>query len=250
MSILDSLRYPGLILATALGTVVLEDAAIAQPVQYDQLPACGGQALGFNSSALTWFCSNTGPGVTTQIAPGHVIGNGDTISEVPGDWLSTTVLNRALGITQGSILVQTASGVALLAPGTAGAEVFSAGSGANLITAVPEHFWAWSWDTNTVIQTGTVILDAYTNPTSATIDNVVTVTGGLSTPGATVTVIANGTSLSGCTALNMGTLTTRASCTGGATTLAAGSVVSFVVVSTSGTPDGAQIKVNYHIGTP
>ena len=66
-----------------------------------------------------------------QLSPGNIAGNNTAATRPPQNATVTSVLDRALGSTRGAILRRGASGWEIVAPGTAGLPLVSAGAGAD-----------------------------------------------------------------------------------------------------------------------
>ena len=81
--------------------------------------------------ALAWLALCGAAHAQVQLSPGNIAGNNTAATRPPQNATVTSVLDRALGSTRGAILRRGASGWEIVAPGTAGLPLVSAGAGAD-----------------------------------------------------------------------------------------------------------------------
>ena len=211
------------------------------------------------SSALTPAWAQFGPSNSPAVyGPGPQAGNGTTLT--PGEIVANSgsvngpgvasalsaVIDRALGSAQGDILYRGSSGWVVLVPGGAGQELLAGGSGANPAWATVERGWGLSWSSTTTVATGTYPVSIVKNATIE-IDSVDTYTGGTSSPGFGLAVLANGATICGGGTISVGTTDVTTTC---GNTLTAGETVDMQVVSVTGTPDAALTQINWHVVAP
>lgn len=77
-----------------------------------------------------WEAPSGGAGLPS-IANGHIIGNSSGSTATAGDVTLTSIIDIALGNTRGALAMRGASGWTIIAPGTSGYALLSAGSGAD-----------------------------------------------------------------------------------------------------------------------
>lgn len=146
-----------LMLATALGALVLSETAGAQPfvgpVQYQNLPDCqdiGGSHLNYTASTGVISCGAgnglvAGNGITinlgtislTAIADGDVLANITGSSASPVGVALSAVMDHDLGSTEGDILYRGPSAWVVLGPDTSGEALLTQGAAAAPLWGVP-----------------------------------------------------------------------------------------------------------------
>jgi hypothetical protein len=243
MNPLDNIRT-AVMVGAALGAVVISDKAAAQPVEWPSVPLCNdvnGQHLNSNSN-LTLAC---GTSASTFMLPAwDVLGNPSGVT-APAEAASlSSIIDGAMGSTEGEVLQRGPSGWITLGPGTAGQQLVSGGAAAPNLFATTEHTWGYSFSSNVNVTTGTYPI-VITQAQTLIIDGVSAYTGGSASPSFVVAVTSNGTTLTGCGAITVSIAVANTACTG-ANTIALGAAIDLVVVSVTGTPNGSLLQINWH----
>lgn len=91
-----------------------------------------------------WEAPSGGAGLPS-IANGHIIGNSSGSTATAGDVTLTSVIDIALGNTRGALAMRGASGWTIIAPGTSGYALLSAGSGADPVYGQVRHASRGAW---------------------------------------------------------------------------------------------------------
>ena len=212
--------------------------------------------------------------IPSTITDGECHDNGYTSNPTNGDDLGTVASTQSGAGTYAfseSILGvgATAKQAATLPGGTSGQFQVNTGSGSFGGVAFSGDMTATSAGATTVTKTNGVAFGACANgcttrpatlgwpdgveaktytafmaaPAAGTVASVVYQTGGTSSPGFTLSIQINGTPISGCTALSVGTTLTTATCTG-LNAFPAGARLTGVVSSITGTTSDAAAQLN------
>ena len=244
-----------LVVATSLGAVTV---AKAQPIQYPAIPNCpdtGGSHLNYTASSLLFSCGTSGGG------GGGSVTEVDTGTGLTGGPITTSGTISFATVATNTILSNISGGTAAPTPNSMSANLdYALGSTSGMIALrggsgwgayVPEHGWTLSWATGVTVTAATypvvVALRGPSGDASAkvVIDTVDVITAGTSSPGFTAAVVNSGSTLTGCSAISVGTVESQATCTAN-NTVSLGSAVNVVISNIAGTPDTAGVQVNYH----
>jgi hypothetical protein len=227
---------------------------------------------------LTSFSDNIGPGgITPQSLRNFVCsvygslgGGGGVVSLTPGANIVMTpdpitgggVVGLAGTIGAGEVIISpTLEGTvdvvaALELQGTVGqaGQVIVGQSAGPPLWATPQHKITWEQNSTTVMQAGTDVLLTMGTLSGFQTAVVESVRGGLlaqGTSGSTgvVGLEINGTSIAGCGAISLTTGGEEIGCTS-ANTITAPGTLTLVVVSTTGTPEGAFATVSFSAPGP
>jgi hypothetical protein len=163
-----------------------------------------------------------------------------------GNTSMSAALDSSFGSAQGDILFRTQTTWQVLAPGTSGFFLQTAGPGANPAWVAQTYTESVPvvWDSNTTVANATIPV---WNPkvTSGTITSVTFYTGGTGTPSFTAAVQIGGTNVTGCNALSVSSSTASTTSCTGANTFGNTSQITLVISGVSGTPDQALVQINY-----
>lgn len=121
------------------------------------------------------------------------------------------------------------------------------GAAAQSLTGLPilKDAYVWTVPSNTTVANGTSVVDPNFLWSGGTITSVDYGTNGSSTPSFTASVQIGGTNVTSCSSLSVSSSTnTNVACTG-ANTLSAGSIITVVIASVSGSPNQAWVKINF-----
>jgi hypothetical protein len=201
------------------------------------------------SSGLQADCGLAASSVLTsalELPAGYILGNPTGgVAAITANNLSAYMI-AAFGDAQGAMVQSNGAGWFALAPGAAGQELVSPGSGANAWATI-ERSWGITFPASAPFAPGTYIV-AGTLPTLAAIDGMTVIPRASAGATAVLAIVQGGTTVAGCGTIAVGSIDVFATCTPG-TTAGPGTEIDIVDVSNSGTIWGLA-QVNWHLVTP